>query len=541
MIFSRRVESAGLGLLVLGTLVFLSFSYLGQNVHVLSDEVIYSIDAQHQPLSAATYPVWAYLKLFSIVRHAGVDFYAAARLLNALIFSLAIPLIYATAKHYVPDRWALLISALAVLGPINSYVAYFMPEVTYFTAFWLLSWFVLTRQTWAALPYGILVGLLCCLMNLIKPHGMFVLVAILLVQAAYALFARTREASYRAVVVGLAATASFILARLLIGYLVAGPAGLSFTGKYSQWTSNDWSKETYSSALHLAWVLLKIHGVAIAAWAGPAILAVLYLLRKGVDPSRRLLALYALAVCGLMLAICIVFSVRIVDGMPVIDAFRVHMRYYNLFFPLFFIAAAGLATSADRRRSPLTVFIGIAVAVCAAAAALPSIGRLPFLPVDAPELRGLVVAGPYWLAAMGGLSAACCLVLAFRPQLGCRLYLAAVLPLAVALATTGIHRDLNTRMTDLPVDRAGKITRSLLGTEAASLSIVGGLWQRWNARFTVNTIGTGDHDLLAGAPIPIDLVSQQARWLLVLDDRPVPSGWHFVIGQSPDWYLARRQ
>jgi phosphoglycerol transferase len=532
---------AGLSLLCLASFAYLSISVLGQNVHVLGDEYTYSMDAQFNHPAAATYPVWLYLLIFSVVKYAGSEFYLVARLMNCAILVASVPFIFLTARKFTTPGWAFLISAAAVLGPINSFVAYFMPDVTYFTAFWVLTWFVLTQGHRRAVLYGVGIGALACAATFVKPHGMFVLIAIAAAHLGLAVFHRSRAEAHRAIVVSGWSIATFLILRFIVGYLVAGPSGLSMIGAYSQWTSGTFTQEKLAAAAWLGLVLLGAHAVAISIWAGPGVAALPFVLGRGSDPSRHLLAFYAASTISLMLAISLVFSVRIADGAPTIDAYRLHMRYYNMFMPLLFMVAAAAISGEVARASVSKTALCFVLALLALAALWSEFITLPIVMIDAPELRGLIGSGPLWFTTVASLSALCCLAMTYRARLGAAAFLAAVLPLAVVLATPSIHRDLRNRMTDMPVDQAAKFTRALVSTEANAVSVAGDTWPGLIARFTLNAIGSGDHFLAPTDPVPFEKVSPSTRWLLVLRNTPPPPGWTVVVSRLPDWYLARRQ
>ena len=110
---------------------------------VVADEAIYSKLSRLQPLADATIPGYLYLAIYRLTSICGDEFLGCARILNAIFFVAATPFIYLAARQVCTKTVASIVALLALLGPINSYTAYFMPEAPYFFSFWLLTWFIL--------------------------------------------------------------------------------------------------------------------------------------------------------------------------------------------------------------------------------------------------------------------------------------------------------------------------------------------------------------------------------------------------------------
>jgi len=108
------------------------------------DETTYRKMSQLLPFSAATLPSYVYFWVYRLSSVCGNGFLGCARLLNSLFFVLAVPFIYLVCRQVLSRKTSLLITVLAVIGPINNMTIYFMPESMYFFSFWVFTWFVLT-------------------------------------------------------------------------------------------------------------------------------------------------------------------------------------------------------------------------------------------------------------------------------------------------------------------------------------------------------------------------------------------------------------
>ncbi len=125
-------------------LVYLVFRNMGLYPTVFADEYSYSMFSRLLPLSESSVPSYIYLKLYSVTNACGDGFLGCAKLINAFLFILAAPFIFLIARRVASETASVVVSLLAVFGPINSYTAYFMPESFYFLSFWVFSWYLLS-------------------------------------------------------------------------------------------------------------------------------------------------------------------------------------------------------------------------------------------------------------------------------------------------------------------------------------------------------------------------------------------------------------
>jgi 4-amino-4-deoxy-L-arabinose transferase-like glycosyltransferase len=158
--------------------------------------------------------------------------YAAARMLNAVVMSLAAVPAYFLARRFVERRSALAVAAFSVFLPSMAYVGTLLTEVALYPAF-LLSVLALTRAverpTWRAeaLALGSIV-----LVFLIKPFGVVLLAIYCAAAVLYAVLERDRRpiraslASYRLTWAALVVAA---VGGTAFGTVVAGDPALRAT------------------------------------------------------------------------------------------------------------------------------------------------------------------------------------------------------------------------------------------------------------------------------------------------------------------------
>jgi 4-amino-4-deoxy-L-arabinose transferase-like glycosyltransferase len=224
------VAEAALLVAMVAVFVFLQFRNAGLHPSIFADEWNYSMSSRLVKLSTVGTPLYVYMSLYRWTKHCGDAYLECARTLNALFFVAAAPLIYLTARRVASRPLALLVAMLSLLGSINTYTAYFMPEAMYFFVFWLLTWFAVGRRQSRPAWYGAGIGALLGILVLVKVNAVFLLPGL----AAFVLYngARGRAArGWRTAMVTLGAMlVAAAVVRFGIGIVSAGTAGLNLLG-----------------------------------------------------------------------------------------------------------------------------------------------------------------------------------------------------------------------------------------------------------------------------------------------------------------------
>jgi phosphoglycerol transferase len=206
-------------------------------VSVLADEYLYLLDAHYKGLDEATYPNYLFQWIYSSTKMCGTEFYSCARSINAFFVIFGAIFIYLLAKHIGRSKWLGALAAVAaILGSYGTYTAYFMPEAIFnglmMVFFWALIRFGKSDNllVWAA------IGTSLGIASLAKPHGLFVIPAIVIFVILWTRATKTNwfiAALLRAVVFVVAVVGS----KFLFGYLLAGERGLSLFGMYGTFQS----------------------------------------------------------------------------------------------------------------------------------------------------------------------------------------------------------------------------------------------------------------------------------------------------------------
>lgn len=198
---------------------------------VMQDEYIYSMQARKVPLAELDYPNYLYSLVFSSTNACGINFYSCAKNLNLVFFAGFVAIIFLLTLSFLGKWWAFGLSIATLLSPLGAYTSLFMPESMYFffaliavVALWWASW---KSVWWHYLLAGVAIGLT----SLVKPHALFLAGG----AALFLLLVFWRKWREFAISLG-----SYVLGTLgtkfLVGFLIAGPSGLTFFG--SSYTSS---------------------------------------------------------------------------------------------------------------------------------------------------------------------------------------------------------------------------------------------------------------------------------------------------------------
>jgi phosphoglycerol transferase len=529
-------------LALLAVLLYLMLRNTGPYPVVFADEWFYSKFARLQPLSESQLPSYLYLKLFGLSSACGDGYLQCTRLLNAVLFVAAGPLIYRCARTVLAPRQAALVAVLSVLAPANSYTAYFMPEAMYFFGFWLFSYAALCggeRPVWG---YGLLTGVLLGLLSLIKVHALFLLPALLVyIVAVYRSAAQPRWLPLAISAAG-QALGSALATKLLLGYLLAGRAGLSLFGSFY---GGHVHNSGHGLARLLAPMLYNLHGHAMALvllFAFPLLVlaasATSRAQRDALGRPLRNLLLYALLMLGAALAMTAAYTASIADAGP-LEGSRLHLRYYDFVFPLLLIgASAGAAAGARlslRHRAVLAALLA-ALLLYSAARLLPAYAVSL---IDSPEIYTMSVSRPVF-HALAALELALLALWTLRPHRAAPAFLMVLLPLFMLAGESVSHTLLSRARQSNAYDRAGMMAHTYLDAgQRDTLAIAGdNLSGLARAQFHVDSAAASTIELAPDAPFDATQAPVRKKWLLLVGPHALPAGWTPVLS-TPDYALLR--
>lgn len=490
-IFNAARKADSLQVVVAGLAIFVFFFLLFRNIGlyptVFADEYTYSKLSRLLPLAESSIPGYLYLWLYSYTNYCGDGFLECAKLINNAFFVGAVPFIFLIARRVAGPYLSLAVSFLAIIGPISSYTAYFMPESFYFLSFWVLCWCLLNIKPQSGRCVWFAAGTIYGVSSLIKPHSIFFLPAVIIYIAF--VFFQGRPLFYRQFFIAFALfIAASMLTKFGVGYLLAGPAGLTIFGPlYGSIASSAASGvDKYIQLLSLAFENVNGHALALTLIYGlpltlAATLAFNSLFRKAYSEreqnsqSARLERVAVLSLVVVLNMICVValFTASVANSGPSETPYRLHMRYYNFALPLLYIVAAGVFSKAITIGGNARYFFGTVVAILGVFAVWTDLA--PYTPsfIDSPEIRGLHVDHLYFLLVGGLLISALALWLVSQ-HYGLRLYLYIALPFFVAVSSFHVWSEQNNRLVQDVYDKAGIFTKQYLSNEDLSKTVIVG-------------------------------------------------------------------
>lgn len=517
-------------------LVFLLIRHLGLYPFVFLDEYLYSTFSRLIPFKNATIPDYLYYAIFKVTNSCGDSSLGCARLLNTVFFVSAAPFIYLISKDVTGDKTALLIAVCSVLGPINSYTAYFMPESLYYFTFWSFTYLLFRCRQEICWQGMMISGAGLGLLSLVKPHALLLIPALVVY---FIVFSRNSGKagavqSIKLIVVFLAAIFSV---KLMLGFALAGINGLCLFGPdyYSGVSGSIRSQYSYLNLIENAVLSLQGHVVALCLlFSVPVTYLVLYSYTYVMAPrDYRLehITVYTTLILASLLMFVAAFTATTVGNGPDETNSRLHFRYYNFIFPLLFMVAALQSTRSDsdfklKWRVMAAFPVGTAILYATYTKMAPYFSNL----IDNPELYGITANTKYYYVICG-ISFLCLVVGVYSPQLGARFFLYLFVPVSMFVSGSTITKEMLNRRVPDSYDEAGMFTKHYLSRDDLSNVLIVGsdkyklyrsLFYLGNSKATIETISEG-------AAYNVSHLPEGKEWALVIGEHPLPDNVFYKI------------
>jgi phosphoglycerol transferase len=541
--YQRSTSCLLLSVAAICVIITLTIRNCGLYPTVFSDEWWYSKFSRLAPISGSPYPSYFYLLLFGISRYSGEGFLECARFLNACFFAFTLPFIYLSCRKVASRKISLFVALLSVLGPINSYSAYFMPEAMYFFSFWFLFWFLLSSANKNPFLLGVGAGSILGLMALIKFHATFLIPGF----CCFVLLAwvtNRGNQSFKDTILTIASCLlAFFLIRFFVGYIIAGGAGLHLVGgTYGSIAHAALASDTgqFLRVLRLAGHSLIGHLLAISVLFAVPLATIFGVSHNGKQHSDgsdatnnlRLLQIFLIAFLPPLLLV-VAWSTALFGGNVPYEISRLHLRYYNFIFPVFAILAAaqlkstGHAQAGSRSAWLATLVLGPPTLY----AIVTGLKHYTLNFVDCPELA--FGSNPATLLILGLLGLIALVIWAVNRRWGISLYLLLFWPLAMSTSAYYVNNALRTQIVANLYDEAGQFTRRYLGNDASRLLVagsqVGGLYR---ALFQVDNPMAGVLEIPERAPLELSKIPTGTTWVLLIGDHEPPSTVRYQISMG---------
>lgn len=495
--------------------VFFVMRGVGLEPIVFADEWLHSVSARLVKLSDAYSPSYLYYYLYRPTRGCGFAFLECARLANIGVFLVAGFLFFLYALRFVSTTFAVLMLAVFLGAPSNIYVLLFSPDALFYAGFGVFFMsLLLFVDPWRAATSGFLLGLLA----LIKINAIFLAPGIALFFLIEFWLKRRRFADLTVTVVLFAAV--FLIAKMGVGYLIAGPNGLSIGGQlyYTQVASGGLDLSTILGRLPSFFFSVSGYLSTVVLLLAMPIVS-LFLAKRLASPAPdRMLGYAAVSILLPSLVIFGLFAAMVSDTGPYESIRRLSLRYFSFLFPFFYLfglsilAGLNLAEAASVR-AKIASALGLA-ATAITVFVIPH-AYAPNLP-DSPELMFLTFSPASMIAGVLLLLLPL-LVLLLRPALAARSYLVSLLLLSLVCNIVTMS-NLRLLRTPSSSDAAGRYAALFLGPERPNVAVLGSnLGDLYRTMFHLNAVGPIGITLTSSLPREELLkLLQSKKWVLLL-------------------------
>lgn len=522
-------------LILIATAFLLVIRNTGLYPTVFADEYTYSKFSRLLPLEEVNIPGYLYFFTYKVTSLCGDGFLGCARVLNVFFFILATPFIYLIGRKITGEKTALLIAILSILGPINTYTAYFMPESLYFLSFWLFTYFALSIKKELSVSRWVFYGAIFGISALIKPHALFLVPAL----GIYLLVVQRQSVAEKPVTflygkyIGFFAAA--ISTKLIIGFALAGNSGITIFGSaYTSVVSGSMGAGHYISIIKLAFENFQGHILALCLLfsvpVGQLLLTSKLFFRRDSESRTSInIALYTSLILFSLLIVVALFTASVSGSGPYESNARLHMRYYNFALPLLLLVAASqLSLNAITTSFKFRAIIGLPIGAAICYAAYTHLA--PYTPsfVDNPELRGFTFNSSVFYV-LSGVSVFSLALWVYAARSGAKVFLYLYMPLAVCFSTFYVNQELRQRLIPDVFDKAGIFTKQYLSNEDISKVVIvgsepGGLFRSW---FYLDNPKASLEVISKGAAYDLSKLPPDKEWILVIGDHALPDNTFF--------------
>ena len=527
-------EDSILILIILIALSFFIFRDFGV-LNVVSDERSYSMVSRLIELSKSPLPNYLYLKIYSTTNMCGDSFYSCAKIINEVFYILGCYFIYKISKFSAVNKWSIIIFAILLLLPINSYTSYFMPESMYFSCFWLLIYYlvIIVSSNIENIKSYLILGAMTAILSLIKPHGVFIIPAII-IYLAY--INNTKNDKILTIKRILFYILSFIFIRFALGYFLAGDNGINLFGEaYNSLNS----KISYNRGDILNSIFEQIKNICghifpmIFIYFLPLIYIFNQLIKLNIlQKNNKILpmALLFLAIYFIMVFIASYFTISVsgYSSYEVIN--RIHSRYYNFILPSilillsYFLNENYYSTISNKIKVFLfLIFILLFVFIINY--------KLWFNPnlVDSPEIASLVFR-PEQIYILASLLFISLLLFFYNQRKGLLFYILIFFPTYIAGSIYFTHTEFKQRSNPDIYDSAGFFAKALLPkSEISKLLIISPeTTGSFRTMFILNNAEISCIELPLNSSVEETIKSMPSKeWVLTIGRYPEPNNITF--------------
>jgi len=521
-------------LLILSMLVFifLIFRNMGLYPTVFGDEHLYTKFSRLVPLSEAAYPNYIFFSIYQLTSYCGEGFLECARILNALFFVAAMPFIYSISRLVAGRGISTFVTALAVLGPNNSYTGYFMPESLYFLVFWIFSWYLLRQETPNKSGIWLIAGFIWGFLALVKPQAIFLFPAVIL----YIIYVFSREKIFSVGKLALSVIlviASALATKYGISYILAGASGLTLLGTEYGSLVEYGSSRNYLQLLMVSLFSLQGHLMALSILYGLPLALMLttvgQLAKSTPNDFLEKICVFSLLLLINLLCVTVLVTAAVAYSSPTELPSRLHIRYYSFMLPFLIITAAGFFKIKTVHLGYFRYVVGGLIGLFALYGLIMSFAPYLRSSIDCPEI--------FWssgnnikLWVLGGLLILPLFLWLAVGRIGVRLYLLFSLPIVICVSSFNMAMVQRDKLARDVGEEAGIFAAEFLPKEDLGKMVIAGShplllhrarYQTDNPEVTIMFTGIGEH-------VNPDELPEDRAWLLLIGNQVFPEKYYQI-------------
>ena len=443
-----------------------------------------------------------------------------------------------------------------------------MPEAMYFLAFWIFAWYTLGLNSNSSPKSWFGVGTLIGVCMLIKPHGVFLLPPVLLYL--FVLFKQKSPFKIKQFIYAVAAIGfGALICKLIVGFLIAGVAGLSFLGHLYSATTQDFFNATNATTVtnSISNSAELTAGTLSAAKENSSFIS------KWASGLPALLAFWSINIRGHILGLCLLFGVPLLVGLRLLGAplfesklrsvqkeyawftffllvflvlvsslysslvtlsssgeiLRMHMRYYNFAFPLLLMMLPCIFSDPTenifaKKLNYFEVTLWALVSVIVLWGIWKTMAPYQPTAIDMPELRG-VMQYKWFFYTVTGFGLLCLLIWPIYWKISVKLFFWVFAPLLLITSTIGVNLNIWQYSKPDVYDRAGIVIKQLLNKQELSQLVVAGdnPIELSRVLFYLDQPGVTVQTIKGGATYDMNMLPADKKWVLLLDDHIMAS------------------
>ena len=443
--FLKKNEYKLLFVSIFSSIIIIILRNLNLYPSVFTDEQFHSYFSRLTEFKNIPVPSYIFYLIYKTTNVCSENFLECGRFLNTIFFSIGCFFIYTITRKHSSFIKSFSICFLVLLGPINIYTAYFIPESLYFCFFWFLVYFIFNNECKKKI-YWIKSGIILGLMSLIKPHAIFLAPCFI----TYSILTEEKKEIRNILLYIIYFIFFFFITKYILQILFIGfeTQSLTIFGRtYNEELKNYFPKNLDNLKIILNYSLINIKGNLLflcLIFSLPIVLSIKNIFTPSIKGFNKNLSILTLLSFTTLIIIFGLFTGSATSFLDYERPTRLNTRYFYFLFPLFiiliFIELSNLKIKITLKKK---VIVSSGVIVCIIYALLTQLHQ--YLPtehlVDGPLYRGFSY-NVFAFNLLGILSLLSVIIWFFNEEIAIKFYCYFFLTLTFLLTSIPTNKEL---------------------------------------------------------------------------------------------------